>query len=262
MVWRSFMSSIFKVTMLAISLVFMAYCGAVQSEEKKAVASVPAKKGLNKPINKQSYSLGVSFGEYLKRALDENKKVDINLSTEFVLQGVRDALSGDKKLSKVEIEAVMKSLDKLTRRKHTELAEAKKQQAIKLEKDYMAKNAIKEGVNVTASGLQFKVLVLGNGAKPTRSDRVKVHYRGTLMDGTQFDSSYKRKEAAEFGVSQVIKGWTEGLQLMPVGSKFSFTIPSALGYGKRATGKIKAHSVLLFDVELLEIITPAPISQQ
>jgi len=250
------MGSIFRVSILAISLALMAYSGSVKSEDKKAVSASAAKSGLNAPINKQSYSLGVSFGEYLKRAIDENKKVDINLSTDFVLQGVQDALSGDKKLSRTEIAAIMKSLDQLARRKHTEIAQVKKQKALKLEQDYMSKNAKKEGVNITASGLQFKVLALGTGAKPTANDRVRVQYTGTLIDGTKFDSSL----SSEFGVSRVIKGWTEGLQLMPVGSKFSFVIPSALAYGERDTGKIKPHSVLLFDVELLEIVNKSPTS--
>ena len=103
--------------------------------------------------------------------------------------------------------------------------------------------------------MQYKVITEGTGAKPTEKDRVKVHYTGTLLDGTKFDSSVDRGEPAEFGVTQVIKGWTEGLQIMPVGSKYIFWIPSELAYGDRPAGPtIKANSVLKFEVELLEIV--------
>jgi FKBP-type peptidyl-prolyl cis-trans isomerase len=119
---------------------------------------------------------------------------------------------------------------------------------------FLAANQLKEGVQVTESGLQYEVLTMGSGPKPQATDRVKVHYHGTLIDGTVFDSSVERGEPAEFGLNQVIKGWTEGLQLMPVGSKFRFYIPQELGYGERATGSIPPYSTLIFDVELLEIL--------
>ena len=119
---------------------------------------------------------------------------------------------------------------------------------------FLAANKLKEGVQVTESGLQYEVLTMGRGPKPQATDRVKVHYHGTLIDGSVFDSSVERGEPAEFGLNQVIKGWTEGLQLMPVGSKFRFYIPQELGYGERATGSIPPYSTLIFDVELLEIL--------
>ena len=107
----------------------------------------------------------------------------------------------------------------------------------------------------TERGLQYQVITEGTGAKPTETDKVKVHYTGTLLDGTKFDSSLDRGEPAEFGVNQVIKGWTEGLQIMPVGSKYIFWIPSELAYGERGAGRdIKPNSVLKFEVELLEIV--------
>ena len=119
---------------------------------------------------------------------------------------------------------------------------------------YLAENAKKEGVTTTSSGLQFKQLVAGNGAKPTTRDRVKVHYHGTLIDGTVFDSSYQRGEPIVFPVTGVIAGWVEGLQLMNVGSKFELTIPSNLAYGANGSGAvIGPDATLIFEVELLAI---------
>lgn len=119
---------------------------------------------------------------------------------------------------------------------------------------FLEENALKEGVKVTESGLQYEVIKMGKGKKPAATDRVRVHYHGTLIDGTVFDSSVERGEPTEFGLNQVIAGWTEGLQLMPVGSKFRFYIPQNLGYGERQAGNIPPYSVLIFDVELLSIV--------
>ena len=111
-----------------------------------------------------------------------------------------------------------------------------------------------EGVITTESGLQYEVLVEGDGAKPSRNDQVTVHYKGTLTDGTVFDSSYDRGQPATFPLNRVVKGWQEGIPLMPVGSKYKFTIPPDLGYGSRSMGKIPANATLIFEVELLEIV--------
>ena len=118
---------------------------------------------------------------------------------------------------------------------------------------FLAENALKEGVIVTESGLQYEVITMGKGKKPAATDRVKVHYHGTLIDGTVFDSSVERGEPIVFGLNQVIAGWTEGVQLMPVGSKFRFYIPQELGYGSRQAGEIPPYSTLIFEVELIGI---------
>ena len=119
---------------------------------------------------------------------------------------------------------------------------------------FLFDNRTKEGVKTTASGLQYKVINEGTGRKPRSYETVKVHYRGTLIDGTEFDSSYSRNEPISFALSQVIAGWTEGLQIMPIGSKYMFYIPSELAYGSREVGgTIKPNSALIFEVELLDI---------
>ena len=120
-------------------------------------------------------------------------------------------------------------------------------------KEYLDANKAKPGVVVTASGLQYKIINAGSGASPKVTNTVKVNYRGTLMDGTEFDSSYKRGQPAEFGVGQVIKGWTEALKLMPVGSKYKLYIPQELAYGSQNMGNIKPFSALIFEVELISI---------
>lgn len=119
---------------------------------------------------------------------------------------------------------------------------------------FLAENKTKEGVQVTPSGLQYKVIKQGKGAVPTATDKVSVHYRGTLIDGTEFDSSYKRNKPTEFAANQVIKGWTEALTMMPVGSKWEIYIPQELAYGSRNQGQIKPFSTLIFEVELLDIV--------
>lgn len=121
-------------------------------------------------------------------------------------------------------------------------------------KEYLDKNAKREGVKVTSSGLQYEVLEDGNGKSPSATDIVRCHYEGRLINGTVFDSSYKRGEPSEFALNQVIKGWTEGLQLMKEGSKFRFYIPYYLAYGSRGVGNIHPYAALIFDVELIEVI--------
>ncbi len=118
---------------------------------------------------------------------------------------------------------------------------------------FLAANKLKEGVQTTASGLQYKVLTMGEGAKPAATDTVEVHYRGTLLDGTEFDSSYARNEPISFALNRVIAGWTEGVQLMPIGSKFVFYIAPDLAYGEAGGGPIPPNSTLVFEVELLDI---------
>ena len=144
-------------------------------------------------------------------------------------------------------------MEAASREKQKAISEAKAETNIAEGEKFLAENAEREGVTVTDSGLQYEVMSEGDGASPTAEDTVTVHYKGTLLDGTEFDSSYSRGEPATFPLSRVIPGWTEGVQLMKVGSKFKFFIPSELAYGERSTGKITPNSTLVFEVELLDV---------
>jgi len=202
--------------------------------------------------DKQSYSIGVNVGKSLHRdAIDVEPKI--------VLQGLEDALADGKLLlTDDQMKTVMTALQTQVRQK---MEEKRLAQAETNQKDgaaFMAANATKEGVVALPSGLQYKVMVAGTGPKPTATDSVVCNYRGTLLDNTEFDSSYKRGQPVTLNVSGVIKGWTEALQLMPVGSKWQLFIPPNLAYGDRGQGPIGPNSTLIFEVELLSIQPSSP----
>ncbi|OFW16725.1 MAG: hypothetical protein A3H27_09460 [Acidobacteria bacterium RIFCSPLOWO2_02_FULL_59_13] len=201
---------------------------------------------------KNSYAVGVQVGNKLKVP-------SMDLDAESVARGVKDALTGaETLLDEAAMNAALEALRADIRMKQ---AEALKQLAEKNKKEgeaFLAENKTKEGVVTLESGLQYKVLKAGDGKKPTADDTVVTHYRGTLTDGTEFDNSLARNRPATFGLKQVIKGWSEGLQLMPVGSKWQLFIPSSLAYGEigpRGPGrsKIGPNATLLFEVELLSV---------
>lgn len=185
----------------------------------------------------------------ISKQLNDSVKV---LSDEDFLAGFADALRGTPLA--ISQDSVMKVVDKQFKYWRGVMMEKKYGANRKAGEDFLKTNAKKDSVQTTASGLQYKVLVAGTGDKPTAGDRVKVNYEGRLLDGTVFDSSYKRGEPATFGVSQVIRGWTEALQLMPVGSKWELYIPQELAYGDREQQKIPPYSMLIFTVELIEIV--------
>jgi len=190
---------------------------------------------------KLGYALGVSYAKSLKQGgLD-------SISKKAFIMAMNDVKNGtDQLLTDQECQAAIQ--DELKR-----LDEIKNAPLLAAGKKYLEENAKKSGVTVTESGLQYEVITEGSGPKPTTTDRVQVHYHGTLLDGTVFDSSVDRGEPTAFGVTQVIRGWTEALQLMPVGSKWKLTIPQDLAYGPQARGKITPYSTLIFEVELLGI---------
>lgn len=202
--------------------------------------------------DKQSYAIGLSVGKNLTRDM-------IDVEPKFVLQGMQDVLNKAKpQLTDDQIKQIMVALQSEVQKK----VEAKRAaDMVKNKKDgdaYLAANKDKPGVVTLPDGLQYKILTPGTGAKPTAADTVVVNYRGTLIDGTEFDSSYKRGTPATFQVGRVIKGWTEALQLMPAGSKWQVVIPSDLAYGERGQSTIGPNSTLIFEVELMSIQPKPP----
>ncbi|MCR4852804.1 MAG: FKBP-type peptidyl-prolyl cis-trans isomerase [Prevotella sp.] len=201
-------------------------------------------------MDKLSYGLGLGIGQQLAQMNIEGLNID-----DFA-QAIRDVISGsDLKIGHREAQQIVQDyFQKQEEKLNAEREEKGKQAKIDGER-YLAENAKKEGVVVTKSGLQYKVLQEGTGRQPKASDSVRCHYEGFLIDGTVFDSSVQRGEPATFGLQQVIAGWTEGLQLMKEGAKYRFFIPYLLGYGPSGAGQsIPPYATLIFDVELLAIV--------
>lgn len=193
-------------------------------------------------MDKISYAIGLSMGQNLASSGVKS------MNYADLAEGIKDVLEGNKpQISYQEAQQVLSKF-------FQELEEKVSGEAKKAGEEFLAQNAKREGVKVTASGLQYEVLEATLGQKPKATDKVKVHYEGTLTDGTVFDSSYRRGEPITFGLNQVIKGWTEGLQLMSVGSKYKLYIPYELGYGAQGAGaSIPPYAALIFTVELLGI---------
>jgi len=197
---------------------------------------------------KISYSLGYNIGRDFRQ-----KKLDID--ADVLMRGMKDALADRKTaLSEEEMRQAMQELQKkmvaLQQQQIQQLAEKNEKEG----KDFLAANRQKEGVKTTMSGLQYKVISKGTGKKPGRDDKVTVHYRGRLLDGTEFDSSYRRNKPATFPVGGVIPGWTEALQLMKEGAKWQLYIPADLAYGEKGAGPmIGPNATLIFDVELISV---------
>ncbi|MDR2389126.1 MAG: FKBP-type peptidyl-prolyl cis-trans isomerase [Tannerellaceae bacterium] len=206
---------------------------------------------LHSAVDSASYSIGLVNGISFKQNLSTfpGEPLDMDL----LIAGLATGLKGDTAAQKLTAESAQTYIQEYFQKAQKEELEKTKQEG----ETFLEENKTKNGIIVTESGLQYQVITEGDGEKPSESDQVKVHYTGTLLDGTVFDSSVERGEPAVFGVNQVIKGWTEGLQIMPVGSKYTFWIPSELAYGENGAGRdIKPNSVLKFEVELLEIVKP------
>ena len=221
------------------------------AEAGKDAEGKPTYAGLPTEKEQISYTIGMAMGKQLTEIKDE-----VNLDT--VVKAMRSQMAGEKVLLNDEqAQEIMEKFGQKMQAKQIAkmMAEAKANQE-KGDK-FLAENARKPGVTTTASGLQYKVLTAGTGAKPGATDGVKVHYKGTLLDGKTFDSSYDRGEPATMPLQGVIPGWQEGLQLMPVGAKYTFWIPAKLAYGEQAPPMIGPNQVLVFEVELLDIVKPA-----
>lgn len=216
-----------------------------------ALAAAPAlsaeKAELKSQKEKLSYALGMNMGGGLKTN-------SIEVDVDILAQGLKDALAGKKTLL-TEQEA-RETIMTVQREIQTKMQEKMKAEGEKNKKDgeaFLAANKKKDGVKALPSGLQYKVMTEGKGASPKAADTVTVHYKGTLIDGAEFDSSYKRSEPASFPVNGVIKGWTEALQLMKEGAKWQLFIPANLAYGEQGRPGIPPNSVLIFEVELIKI---------
>ncbi len=197
-----------------------------------------------------SYKLGHDIGQRIKA-------LGVDINDQAFLRGIRAAIEGaDSSLTADQEQAAITQIQEA---QQAQIENQRKELAAQAEKNleegkaFLEQNRTKEGVFVTESGLQYEIVEQGDGAKPLATDRVNVHYRGVLLNGTEFDSSYKRGEPISFALNGVIPGWTEGLQLMSIGSKYKFYIPADLAYGGRSQGAITPNSTLIFDVELLGI---------
>ena len=228
-----------KIISMFLFVLFISTVVCSKTEQSGSKANLSNDKG------KYSYVFGYNVGLGMARDY-------VDLDMDSFIAAVEDALNGvDSKLTPEETQTVIQNFRESLQKKRKDMAAENKKKG----EEFLSKNKKNEGVLTTSSGLQYKIISKGNSEiKPISNDTVKVHYSGRFIDGKEFDSSYKRKEPTMFKVNQVIRGWTEGLQLMTVGSKYEFFIPSDLGYGPGGNQAIPGNSVLIFEVELLEIV--------
>jgi FKBP-type peptidyl-prolyl cis-trans isomerase len=252
--WKEFMKK-YALPLALVGVVALQACNQQTPETEKPAAAAPAAPAAAAlETTQQRLSYGIAFTLGQRMAAD-----DVPMDVDAFAAGLRDAVEGaEPRLTQEEISAEMQA--------YQEKAAAEQQVAQAALADvnmaaatvFLAENAAREGVTVTDSGLQYEVVEADDGPMPGPEDTVEVHYRGTLVDGTEFDSSYSRGETVSFGVGQVIPGWTEALQLMPVGSTYKLAIPPELGYGAGGAGQaIGPNAALLFDVELVSIASQA-----
>lgn len=259
------LSTPFKIATLAAGSLILVACNKPADQEEKAAAPL----NLEDEVTKTSYVIGASAGSAMARNLETLDGTDIGVNMDVLLQAYDEGLNGKSQMDEAQLQAAMNDFRTKVNAVMQEKRDKENAEELRVAEEnkekgatFLAQNKEQEGIVTTDSGLQYKVITEGTGKSPVPSDKVKVHYRGTLIDGTQFDSSYDRGEPAIFGLSQVIRGWTEGLQLMKEGGKTQFFIPADLAYGASPRPTIPGNSVLIFDVELIEIVkteaTPAP----
>jgi len=231
----------FSPFLIIAGLLLISGCNETTKSDQSTEATQSGELTLNTVEEKRNYALGMMISE---RVLKRYGKIDYD----FLLHGISAQHQGEQTLlTLAEAEQVLNEYQKMIN--DEKFAEVKARGV-----EFLKANALVEGVTETSSGLQYQVITAADGPKPAATDTVSVHYRGTLIDGTEFDSSYTRGEPTTFPLNQVIPGWTEGVQLMNVGSRFKFVIPYELGYGERGAGQsIGPFETLVFEVELLEI---------
>ncbi|WJV53576.1 FKBP-type peptidyl-prolyl cis-trans isomerase [Pectobacteriaceae bacterium CE90] len=250
------MKSLFKVTLLATTMALALNAGVMAADTAKATDSNATAK-FNNDDQAAAYALGASLGRYMDNSLKEQEKLGIKLDKEQLIQGVQDAFADKSKLSDEEIEKTLQSFEgRVKAASQAKMKQDAKENADKGTK-YRDAFAKEKGVKKTKSGLLYKVDKEGTGAVPKDSDTVVVNYKGTLVDGTEFDNSYKRGEPLSFRLDGVIPGWTEGLKHVKKGGKIELVIPPALAYGETGVPGIPPNSTLVFDVELLDVKSDA-----
>ena len=252
------MKSIYKLSLVALAVIGLSACN---QEEKAAAASTSVE--LTTEAQKEAYSVGASIGRYMSGHIKEQEELGLPVDRTLIVTGFTNGLNDQLKLTEEEMQTILQGLDKKLNDKRQEQATAISAKNIEDGKKFLEENKAKTGGVTTESGLQYEVLTPGAGEKPAAEDTVEVDYVGTLIDGTEFDSSYKRGQTAKFPLNRVIPGWTEGVQLMPVGAKYKFVIPANLAYGERDTGTIPPNSTLIFEVELksVEKASAAPAAE-
>jgi FKBP-type peptidyl-prolyl cis-trans isomerase FkpA len=236
------MKYIFLLSFLMFASLVFAQTGLVPEQEQDR----PGSPALISNVDSMNYFLGLSLGFDIA-----SLPFDTDLG--LVLAGITRAYFGTAELDQQATKDYFIGLQQELQQKQSQQAMQEAQARLEEGENFLDENKDREGVHTTSSGLQYEVLVEGEGPKPLESSRVTVHYEGKLLDGTVFDSSYERGEPASFPLNRVIRGWTEGLQLMPLGSTYKLIIPPDLGYGPRDTQRIPGNSVLVFKIELLGI---------
>ena len=228
-----------KIKKFAILLAMIAFTYAANVQTVEA--------SMKTQLDSISYALGQNYSNMIK-----HNNFEINLDMFFA--GLKDGQTGNSKITREQEEALLGALNSMLQKKHTEELAKKSAANKEAGAKFLEENKKKENVKVTASGLQYQIVQEGTGKQPKATDKVTVHYTGKLLDGTVFDSSVQRGQPAVFGVTQVIKGWVEALQLMPVGSKWKLFVPSDMAYGEQGAGDlIQPNTTLIFEVELLGI---------
>ena len=249
------MSQFFKKTLTAAAIVSALAAGSAFGDEPKAKPAAPAAAAPASSVKADKHNISYMVGMDVGRSLSQIKD-EIDLAV--VYQAMQATIAGGKtELSQEDAQAVRNEFMQKLQAKRAAEEKAKAETNKKQGDEFLAKKKADKNVKWTESGLGYEVVKAGNGPKPKATDTVEVHYTGTLIDGTKFDSSVDRGQPASFPLNGVIPGWTEGLQLMPVGSKYKFYIPSNLAYGEHGPGPIGPNATLIFDVELLKIMPPA-----
>ena len=235
-------------TIILLTLITFTYTSTyAQKNQKSKKTNKTEKMEIKTELDSVSYSLGINIAKSFETEFSE-----INL--EQFIQGINDKHSKEElKISEAETQQIVQSYFMKKQVGQQEKAKTEMTPKIKEGEEFLEKNGKKEGITTTASGLQYEIITQGTGSKPGLTDEVETHYHGTLLDGTVFDSSVDRGQSISFPVNGVIKGWTEALQLMSVGSKWKLYIPYNLAYGERGTGPIGPYSTLIFEVELISI---------